>query len=42
VSPISHMHIQYERFQQFCVQPSKLDTFFSRVAARDAFIVWME
>src|SRR6202163_1192900 len=42
MSAISHMHIQYERFQQVCVQRSKLATFFSSVAARAAFIVWTE
>jgi hypothetical protein len=42
VSPSSHMHIQYERFQQFCVQQSKLATFFASIAARAAFILWTE
>jgi hypothetical protein len=38
MSAISHMHIQYERFQQVCVQRSKLATFFSSVAARAAIL----
>ena len=41
MSAISHMHVQYERFQQVCVERSKLATLFSRVAARAAFI-WTE
>jgi hypothetical protein len=36
------MHIQYERFQQFCVQQSKLAIFFASTAARAAFIDWTE
>src|ERR1700730_584555 len=41
MSAISHMHVQYERFQQVCAERSKLATLFSNVAARAAFI-WTE
>ncbi len=37
MSAISHMHVRYERFQQVCVEQSKLATFFSS-AARAALL----